>query len=158
MSIKSHQSKAPMILNLILVLFCVTAPIKGGVESRKLDETTVPTTNGEEKCIPCGYTSPPPTPEIVYLSPPPPSSSPPPPVVYQSPPPPLLIYPSPPPPSPKKPPSGYCPPPPPSSYIYITGPPGNLYPVDENFSGASHRNFATFLPLFACFLSLLAFW
>ncbi|KAI4385898.1 hypothetical protein MLD38_003886 [Melastoma candidum] len=27
-------------------------------------------------------------------------------------------------------------PPPPSTYIYISGPPGNLYPVEQYFSGA----------------------
>jgi hypothetical protein len=42
-----------------------------------------------------------------------------------------------PPPTPKKPPSGYCPPPPPApSFIYVTGPPGNLYPIDNDFSAA----------------------
>ncbi|XP_061355618.1 extensin-like [Gastrolobium bilobum] len=137
MLIKGHQIKVPMVLNLILVLFYVTAQVNG-VESRKLDETTMPpATNGtDEKCTPCGYSSPPPPP----ANPPP----------------------SPPPPSPKKPPSQYCPPPP-SSFIYITGPPGNLYPVDENFSGASHRHhhhrsFAAFFPLLVGVLSMLAFW
>ncbi|KAK7310089.1 hypothetical protein RJT34_07346 [Clitoria ternatea] len=148
MSIKIHQIKVPIILNWIIVLICVATPVKS-VELRKLDETTVATPNGNEKCTPCGgggYTpsSPPP---IVYLSPPPPS------------PPPPLIYPSPPPP-PKKTPSSYCPPPP-SSYIYMTGPPGNLYPVDENFSGASsnrHQNLISFLPLLVGLLGMLAFW
>ncbi|RDX88753.1 hypothetical protein CR513_29608, partial [Mucuna pruriens] len=112
-----------MIFNLmILVLICVTTPIKG-------EEST------NEKCTPCesGYTPSPPPP-IEYLSPPPPS--------------------------PKKPPSKYCPPPPSSAYLYMTGPPGNLYPVDENFSGASpshHKSFALFLPLFVGFLACWLF-
>ncbi|KAL5162308.1 hypothetical protein HKD37_07G019445 [Glycine soja] len=136
-----------MILNLILVLICVTTPIKGE-KSRKLDEVT----NGNEKCTPCegGYT---PSPPIEYLSPPPP-------IEYFSPPPPI-VYPSPPPPSPKKPPTKYCPPPPSSAYLYMTGPPGNLYPVDENFSGASsnrHHSFAVFLPLLVGLLCMMAFW
>ncbi|KAG5023549.1 hypothetical protein JHK85_019891 [Glycine max] len=128
MLIKGNQIKAPiLVLNFFLVLICSTSSSVNGVESRKLDETPVPATNGtEEKCGSCGGTT------------------------YPSPPPPVLPPPSPPPPSPKKqPPSQYCPPPPPSSFIYITGPPGNLYPVDENFSGAiSHRHrrsFATML-------------
>ncbi|KAJ1418436.1 putative leucine-rich repeat extensin-like protein 6 [Sesbania bispinosa] len=73
---------------------------------------------------------------------------------------PPIVYLSPPPPSPKKPPSVYCPPPPSSpSYQYITGPPGNLYPVDENFSGATptlpHSFSYTFFPLL---VPLLAFY
>ncbi|KAG5010809.1 hypothetical protein AAZX31_07G199900 [Glycine max] len=142
MLIKGNQIKAPiLVLNFFLVLICSTSSSVNGVESRKLDETPVPATNGtEEKCGSCGGTT------------------------YPSPPPPVLPPPSPPPPSPKKqPPSQYCPPPPPSSFIYITGPPGNLYPVDENFSGAiSHRHrrsFATMLlPLLVGLFSTLAFW
>ncbi|OIW01993.1 hypothetical protein TanjilG_14024 [Lupinus angustifolius] len=154
MSLKHHQTKVPMILNWILVLVCVTTPIKA-IQTRKLDDTTIPSTtpSSDEKCTPCGTPnlSPPP---IEYLSPPPP-------IVYPSPPPPPpLIYPSPPPPSPKKPPSKYCPPPP-SSYIFITGPPGpSLYPVVQNFNGATPFNygsFSTFLPLLVGLFSLLAF-
>ncbi|XP_058735397.1 extensin-like [Vicia villosa] len=123
MLIKQHQIKLPMILNAILMFFYITLSLINTVESRKLDETaTVPTPNNTDvKCAPsCGGYAPPP--------PPPPQNCPPPP--------------SPPPPSPKKPPSSQnCPPPPsPSSYIYITGPPGNLYPIDENFSGVNHRH------------------
>jgi len=140
MLIKSHQIKVPMVLNLVLVFFYITTSIVNGVEigSRKLDETTVSTTNGtDEKCTPCGDSSPPPPPPV---NPPP----------------------SPPPPSPKKPPSQvYCPPPPSPSYIYITGPPGNLYPVDENFSGAihpHHRSFAVLLlPFAVALLGIISF-
>ncbi|KAJ1425414.1 putative leucine-rich repeat extensin-like protein 6 [Sesbania bispinosa] len=95
----------------------------------------------EEKCTPCGYTP-----------------SPPPPLVYPSPPPPI-VYLSPPPPSPKKPPSVYCPPPPSSpSYQYITGPPGNLYPVDENFSGATPTLPHSFFVFFPLLVGLLVFY
>ncbi|KAL2347688.1 hypothetical protein Fmac_001688 [Flemingia macrophylla] len=141
MSTKNHQIKAQMILNWMLVLFCVTiTPIKGE-ESRKLDAT-----NGDVKCGSCegGYNPSPPPPTI----PPPPPPSPPP-----------IIYPSPPPPSPKKPSSNYCPPPPSSAYLYMTEPPGNLYPVDENFSRASpcsHQSFSVFLLLLVGLFGMMA--
>ncbi|XP_059447801.1 vegetative cell wall protein gp1-like [Corylus avellana] len=98
----------------------------------------------DEKCSACGQNAPPPP------SPPPPSPCPPPPA---------LPPPSPPPPSPKKPPSTqYCPPPP-SSFIYITGPPGNLYPIDQDFSGAT-QNPMIRLPVLVAggLLGLLALW
>ncbi|KAF3432197.1 hypothetical protein FNV43_RR26936 [Rhamnella rubrinervis] len=133
-----------MLVNLFLVVIFIAAdPVNGLGSNRKLDETPVPATNtdGGEKCTPCTQ----------Y---PPPSPSPPPP----SPPPP----PAQPPPSPKQkppPPTQYCPPPP-SSFIYITGPPGNLYPVVENLNGASGKNLIMGLPvLLGCglLLGLLAF-
>ncbi|XP_050894693.1 probable pathogenesis-related protein ARB_02861 [Lathyrus oleraceus] len=135
---KQHEIKLPMFQTLFLMFFYITVPVMiNGVESRKLDETTMPTTNDTDvKCAPsCGGYAPPP--------PPPPQNCPPPP--------------SPPPPSPKKPPSQNCPPPPsPSSYLYITGPPGNLYPIDENFSGVNHRHHRS---LAVVLLSLaVAFW
>nr|KYP60925.1 hypothetical protein KK1_023346 [Cajanus cajan] len=126
-----------MTLNLVLVfaLVCFTSSVNG-VGSRKLDETQVPSTNGTEvKCGPCGTN-------------------------YPSPPPPAIPPPSPPPPSPKKPSPQYCPPPPsPSSFIYITGPPGNLYPVDENFNGAfsRRRSFAAAV-LSPLLVGLVALW
>ncbi|XP_014507733.1 formin-like protein 5 [Vigna radiata var. radiata] len=134
MRIKGHQIKVPILflVNLVLVFFVSSV---NAVESRKLDDTPVPATNGtEEKCGSCG-------------------------TVYPSPPPPAIPPPSPPP--PKKTPTQYCPPPPPSSFIYITGPPGNLYPVDEDFSAAAyHRQSfaAASLPLFVGMLFTLAFW
>ncbi|CAI9756005.1 unnamed protein product [Fraxinus pennsylvanica] len=83
----------------------------------------------------------------------------------QAPPPPPP--PSPPPPPKIKPPSNYCPPPPSGGgggqyppnppYIYINGPPGNLYPVDPYYSGASRR-FSLRLPFFiSAVLGILAF-
>ncbi|CAI9095962.1 OLC1v1032009C1 [Oldenlandia corymbosa var. corymbosa] len=83
---------------------------------------------GENKCGGCPCNSP------CYTSPPPPPP------------------PSPPPP-PKKPPTSYCPPPPgsivpfpptpPSQYIYITGPPGDVYPVDHDYGKAGRSSSAT---------------
>ncbi|KAL1192215.1 hypothetical protein V5N11_034165 [Cardamine amara subsp. amara] len=84
---------------------------------RKLDEVD------PIKCSPSCITYPPPP------SPPPPSPPPP-----ACPPPPAL-----PPPPPKK----YgpnCPPPPPANFLYITGPPGNLYPVDQEFGAAAGKS------------------
>ncbi|KAE8022839.1 hypothetical protein FH972_008608 [Carpinus fangiana] len=101
----------------------------------------------DENCSPCGQNSPPP-----------PSPSPPPPP-SPCPPPPALPPPSPPPPSPKKsPPTKYCPPPP-SSFIYLTGPPGNLYPIDQDFSGATQIP-VNRLPVLVAggLLGLLALW
>ncbi|KAK4779469.1 hypothetical protein SAY87_015575 [Trapa incisa] len=116
---------------IIFILVCSATPI-GGLATRKLDETSAP---GTVKCTPACTEAPPP--------PPPPSPCPPPP----PPPPPPALPPQlppalPPPPPLKKPPPEYCPPPPPSpsSYIYITGPPGNLYPVVIYPSGASKRH------------------
>ncbi|KAK4423463.1 hypothetical protein Salat_1929100 [Sesamum alatum] len=100
------------------------------IDSRKLDETPPDLQNKCGSC-PCNNPCNPPP------SPPPPSPPPPPP------------------PAPKKqpPPSNYCPPPPSGGggggqyppnppYIYINGPPGNLYPVDAYYSG-SGRSFST---------------
>ncbi|XP_050231227.1 leucine-rich repeat extensin-like protein 6 [Mercurialis annua] len=108
----------PKIFLVILMIISFAATPILGLESRKLDDTTLPSTPTDVKCAPCDPSPPPP---------PPPSPCPPPPAL----PPPVL-----PPPSPKKPPSSYCPPPPPASFIYITGPPGNLYPIDSDFGGA----------------------
>ncbi|KAJ8564764.1 hypothetical protein K7X08_001224 [Anisodus acutangulus] len=126
------MSRLP-ILFLILVVY-ITHLTNGLNNSRKLDEGNI-----ENKCGGCPCNNP-----CI-----PPSSPPPPP--------PVLPPPSPPPPSPKKPPSGYCPPPPlppsegggggggggsyspnqpNSQYIYMNGPPGNLYPIDQYFNGA----------------------
>ncbi|KAF5751849.1 hypothetical protein HS088_TW02G00868 [Tripterygium wilfordii] len=131
-------------------LFLVILTINGS-DLRKLDETGVPGPT-DEKCEPCGQTSPPPPPPSL----PPPSPCPPPPSLPPpSPPPPSL-----PPPSPKKPPSSNCPPPPPPpSYIYITGPPGNLYPIDNDFGGVN-RNLKVGLSVFigwGLLLGLLGF-
>lgn len=98
------------------------------------------TPDAENKCGGCPCNNP-----CAVPSPPPPSPSPPPP--SPSPPPPS---PSPPPPDPKPPtPGQYCPPPPsktpsypsnptpPSQYVYFTGPPGNLYPVDQSYNAGA---------------------
>ncbi|KAI3453117.1 hypothetical protein Pfo_009780 [Paulownia fortunei] len=114
------------------------------MNSRKLDEAPP---DFQNKCGSCPCNNP--------CNPPP---SPPPP----SPPPP------PPPPPPKKTPlSNYCPPPPSGGgggqyppnppYIFINGPPGNLYPVDYSGSG---RSFSTGLVpfLISSVVGLIAFW
>ncbi|KAL7610195.1 hypothetical protein Lser_V15G11701 [Lactuca serriola] len=128
---------------IILAMAVIPSTIKA-MNPRKLDETTNPvgTPDDQIKCgsCPCGTTC--------YTSPPPPSPSPPPP--------------SPPPPPKKKPPpssGANCPPPPysggggggggglaPPNYIYITGPPGDLYPVVQSISGGD-RSFTVVLPL-----------
>ncbi|KAK8483404.1 hypothetical protein V6N13_090502 [Hibiscus sabdariffa] len=132
MSINARQFLSSVIV--FFVIITVACPING-LESRKLDESTVPGDQGV-KCTPSCIQSPPP---------PPPS------------PPPAC----PPPPAPKKPPTQYCPPPPvppsPPSYIYITGPPGNLYPIDENFGGADRNVAVGLLALVSGLFLLLAF-
>lgn len=135
------NSKAAMLVYLLMamVIFSSPNPVTGS-GTRKLDETP----SGGEKCSPCTQNPPPP---------PPPSPCPPPP----SPPPPPKKPPSPPSPS-----SPYCPPPP-APFIYVTGPPGDLYPVDQdfNYNGAAKSGpILAGLPiLVACgLLGVLAFW
>lgn len=115
------------------------------INSRKLDETSPDLQN---KCGGCPCNNPCNQPP----SPPPPSPPPP----------------SPPPPK-KQPPSIYCPPPPsggggggqyvPSPpYIFINGPPGNLYPVDPYYSGSGRSSSVGLLPfLISTVLGLIAF-
>ncbi|KAJ4709769.1 Hydroxyproline-rich glycoprotein family protein [Melia azedarach] len=119
--------------------FAYNYPVNGLESPRKLDESNT-TSDQSVKCTPSCVQSPPPP------SPPPPS-----------PPPPALPPPSPP--SPKKPPTPYCPPPP-SSIIYITGPPGNIYPIDSDFGGAIGRKIPAVFPALIAsgILGLLAFW
>ncbi|XP_071694014.1 uncharacterized protein [Rutidosis leptorrhynchoides] len=138
---------------MIVAASVLSSPMKSK-SLRKLDDTTPAATNqpnDEVKCgsCPCGTTC--------YSSPPPPAPSPPPPA--PSPPPP-----SPPPPSPPKKPSPspgvYCPPPPysgggggssggsgkaPPNYIYVSGPPGDIYPVVQSVS-AARRSFTVAIP------------
>uniref|UniRef100_A0A1J3DWQ8 Uncharacterized protein n=1 Tax=Noccaea caerulescens TaxID=107243 RepID=A0A1J3DWQ8_NOCCA len=101
-----------------IIINASSASDSSSANVRKLDEVD------PIKCSPsCVQTPPPP-------SPPPPSPPPP-----ACPPPPAL------PPPPKKV-SPYCPPPPPpADLLYITGPPGNLYPVDEQFGAAAGKSF-----------------
>lgn len=115
------------------------------MNSRKLDETPAP--NLENKCGSCPCNNP--------CNPPP------------SPPPPC---PPPPPPPPKKPPpSNNCPPPPNGGgggqyppnppYIYINGPPGDLYPVDSYYSGSGRSLSTGLMPfLISTVLGLIALW
>ncbi|XP_017970022.1 PREDICTED: leucine-rich repeat extensin-like protein 3 [Theobroma cacao] len=140
MSIKTNRFNPQITaLTIFFVVATVAYPISS-LESRKLDESIAPGDPGV-KCNPSCIPSPPPP------SPPPPSPPPP------CPPPPEL-----PPPTPKKPPTKYCPPPPsPPSFIYITGPPGSLYPVDQDFGGASRNLEVGLLGLVCGFLILVAF-
>ncbi|KAA8532577.1 hypothetical protein F0562_032607 [Nyssa sinensis] len=149
MSITARGFDPAKLLTVLFLITAITTPING-LNPRKLDESTVPgTPYSGTKCTTCPSCY-----NQCYQSPPPP---PPPPYPYPSPPPP------PPPKSPsppKNPSTPYCPPPPPpASYIYITGPPGNLYPVDQLISGAG-RNFRVGLPvlLISGLLGLLASW
>uniref|UniRef100_A0A5B7AXT1 Putative chitin-binding lectin 1 n=1 Tax=Davidia involucrata TaxID=16924 RepID=A0A5B7AXT1_DAVIN len=127
MSIATGGFNLLKLLTLFSMVTMIATPVYS-LNPRKLDESTVPgTPDLGSKCTSC-----------------PPCSN----QCNQSPPPPPPPPPSPPP-SPKKPPSQYCPPPPPpppSAFIYITGPPGNLYPVDPYLSGAG-RIFPVGLPL-----------
>lgn len=98
--------------------------------SRKLDEGT----DGSVKCTSCTQSPPPP-------SPPPPCPPPPPP------------------PAPKKPPSTKNCPPPPPSYIFITGPPGNLYPIDTDFNGVGRSSVVKLPVVVVCgLLMVLGIW
>ncbi|KAB2097291.1 hypothetical protein ERO13_A01G152400v2 [Gossypium hirsutum] len=141
MSVKTHRWINPhQILSSLTIFFVITIfvyPINS-LESRRLDDSTVPGDQGI-KCTPSCIQSPPP-PSLPPPCPPPPS-------------PPAL-----PPPRPKKPPTQYCPPPPilpsPSSFIYIPDSPGNVYSIDQNFGGAN-RNVAVGLLGLVCGFSLL---
>ncbi|KAL6543819.1 hypothetical protein OROGR_010316 [Orobanche gracilis] len=138
-------------ISIFLVISSTLARSEQIMNSRKLAETPP---DLQSKCGGCPCNNP------CNPSPPPPLPSPPPP----SPPPPSL-----PPSAPKKPqPSNYCPPPPggeigqspPSApYIYINGPPQNLYPVNTYYSG-SDRIFSTGLVpfLIGCAVGFVAFW
>ncbi|GMP83684.1 hypothetical protein CsSME_00037510 [Camellia sinensis var. sinensis] len=134
MSITNPQFDPSKLLLIFFVITTIATPIHGLIP-RKLDDTTVtgPPDSGI-KCTSCSSCYNP---------------------CNQSPPPP----PPPPPPAPKLPPTQYCPPPPSPSFIYITGQPGNLYPIDPYFSSAG-RNFAVGMPLLmgCALVGLLAFW
>ncbi|GAA0161526.1 hypothetical protein LIER_17821 [Lithospermum erythrorhizon] len=110
-----------MKLVMFLIVFAIAEPIHG-LNSRKLEDDNTSAPGFDYKCGGCPCNSP----------------------CVQSPPPP-----------PPRPPSNKCPPPPPSGgssnkpsaptppsqYVYITGPPGDLYPVDHNYSKAAARGF-----------------
>ncbi|KAI3466998.1 hypothetical protein Pfo_023661 [Paulownia fortunei] len=79
-------------------------------------------------------------------------------------PPPSPPPPSPPPPTKKPEPSNYCPPPPSGQnppnppYIYVNGPPGNLYPVYPYYSGDGRSFSMGIIPfMISSILWLLAF-
>nr|XP_011463125.1 PREDICTED: protein trichome birefringence-like 32 [Fragaria vesca subsp. vesca] len=127
-----------------LSLFLLAVALLGGVAS-------VHAQDGSEKCGACTTPSPPP--------PSPPSSPPPP---SPCPPPPALAPPTQenPPPSPKKPPPSSYYPPPSGGLVYITGPPGQLYPIDQGFNGAhgTRSSMGLLALLGLVLLGVLAFW
>ncbi|KAK3221683.1 hypothetical protein Dsin_008708 [Dipteronia sinensis] len=136
MLIKKCFFKALMLLNLFISI-SGNYQVNGLDHSRKLDEST----DGGDQGVKC-------TPSCIPTPSPPPPSPPPP-----CPPPPALPPPPPPPAAPKKPPTQYCPPPP--LFIYMTGPPGDLYPIDSEFSGASRQLFSPILSNLVGFVGLL---
>ncbi|KAL0701422.1 hypothetical protein Bca4012_057544 [Brassica carinata] len=106
----SRRSKPLVVTIFMAIAFPMMINALDSSSARKLEEEPI-------KCTPCLQKSPPPPP-----SPPPPSPS------------------CPPPPRPPSPPKkSYCPPPP-STYIYMTGPPGELYPVDQQFGKAAAKS------------------
>lgn len=127
-------------ITIFLAMISTMAQSQEETNSRKLQETPP---DLENKCGGCPCNNP--------CNPPP------------SPPPPAL-----PPPPPKKkqpPPSNDCPPPPSGGqyppnppYIFINGPPGNLYPVDPFYSGSGRSFYSGSTPFFmAAVLGLIAF-
>ncbi|KAL3635994.1 hypothetical protein CASFOL_020541 [Castilleja foliolosa] len=148
---------------IFLAIFSILAQSQEITKSRKLDEVSPPV-DFQNKCggCPCNNPCTPPA-----ASPPPPS--PPPPALSPPPPSPEL-----PPPTPKKsPPSSYCPPPPQSGgggggspyppnppYIFMNGPPQDLYPVDSTFSGSGRSYSAGLVPFLISWVVglFIAFW
>ncbi|GMI99797.1 hypothetical protein like AT1G23040 [Hibiscus trionum] len=129
MSTKPNRfnSSALALLTVFFVIAVAAYPING-LKSRELDENTAPSGDQGIKCTPSCTQSPPPPPAC------------------------------PPPPSPKKPPRHCCPAAPtPPSVIYTTGPPGGLYPIDQNFGGATRNLEVGLLALVSGFMVLLAF-
>ncbi|KAK9051059.1 hypothetical protein SSX86_027685 [Deinandra increscens subsp. villosa] len=134
------------IVFLVTLLVAAAAPMINGTNRRLLEDTI--STTGEEKpdvvqikCGGCPCDSP------CYTTSPPPPSPPPP----QPPSPKIPMTPTP---------GLNCPPAAPTGggsrgaspgYMYITGPPGDLYPVNPYFSG-SHRSFRSAPPLVAVFV------
>ncbi|KAI3733856.1 hypothetical protein L6452_13314 [Arctium lappa] len=113
------MSISPILL--LILAAVVVAPIKA-MNPRKLDQTTSIGGSTDDQQIKCGGC---PCNNPCNTNPPPPPPSPPPPPKKPSPTP------------------GFNCPPPPSSYIYINGPPGNLYPVDPYASSADRRVWVT---------------
>ncbi|XP_057508406.1 extensin-3-like [Actinidia eriantha] len=121
-----------------LVITATSAPISGQMKPRKLDDTTgTPPPDSGIKCNnPCSTCNNP-----CYQSPPQPSTPPPPKKKKKKPPPS----------------SPYGPPPPtPAGYVYMNGPPGDLYPIVTYNSGSGLSFVAA---LVGCGLvGLMAFW
>ncbi|KAL5723455.1 hypothetical protein ACHQM5_006855 [Ranunculus cassubicifolius] len=123
-------------LLVVVVVFLMVAAKIQGLNTEKKDGDLVPGGDGSGiKCTACSSCENP-----CGQKPPPPPPSPPPP--------------------PKTPSKNYCPPPP-APYIYITGPPGNLYPFDPYYKSAATGNFLQLGIMFSgsllCFLVFLRF-
>ncbi|KAH7658627.1 hypothetical protein IHE45_17G102000 [Dioscorea alata] len=104
----------------LFLLFLLFSLIDNGVSVSSLPQASV-----KCSCSPCGSPCSNPSPPPPSLLPPPPPSSP---SSSYCPPPPLPFYVSPP------------PPPPP---FYFLNPPGNLYPIDPQYSSSSRRSYNT---------------
>ncbi|XP_023772503.1 leucine-rich repeat extensin-like protein 6 [Lactuca sativa] len=125
------MSISPIFL-LIIAATVLSSPLKA-TNTRKLTSTDTASSGAQDDQIKCGGC---PCNQPCYTAAPPP------------------------PPPPKKPsptPSFNCPPPP--SYIYITGPPGNLYPVDPYSHSSANRRVLVVPPLLVLvgLLGMLAF-
>ncbi|RVW16948.1 chitin-binding lectin 1 [Vitis vinifera] len=126
MSTETGAFNSLKLLTVFLVVAAIATPVNGS-NSRKLDES--PASGSPDAGVKCGGCSSCQNPCNQSPPPPPPPSPPPP---------------------PKKPRAPYCPPPPPppASFLYVTGPPGTLYPIDQDYGGAG-RNFMVGLPILA---------
>ncbi|XP_044489641.1 leucine-rich repeat extensin-like protein 6 [Mangifera indica] len=124
----------------VFIFVAVFVSQVNGLTARKLEESSTGGDQGDTCTTSCVESPPPPSPPLPL-------------------PPPLELPPPPPkkPKKPKTPPTQYCPPPP--SFIYITGPPGNLYPIDSGFNGGEKASAASLLIFISSgLLLLLAFW
>ncbi|CAO2829954.1 unnamed protein product [Amaranthus hypochondriacus] len=127
---QSYSYTIPITIFFLVISFLITK-----IESRNLDEV-LESSDPSIKCggcSPCGHPS-------CYSPPPPPPPSPPPPKKQSGT-------------------TPYCPPPPPSppsgaGFVYITAPPGDLYPVDVNYS-ASYKNLVAAINIFIGFIGFL---
>ncbi|OVA14544.1 hypothetical protein BVC80_1039g24 [Macleaya cordata] len=143
MSVQTTRLGVKVVIIMILAVFVITAP-SSGLNSEKIDDNLVPgPPDSGIKCTACSTCE---NPCNQYPPPPPPSPPPPPPPSRN------------PPPSENPPNKPYCPPPPPPPLNFVV-PPGNLYPIDPDFSSAGMDPVNKLLVLVGCCLfGLLSFW